>query len=89
METVEEVLSNKEKNLNQEKILSVVVVYLLRFLFSQTRHILINIIKMEGTPVKLCHDYIPSDFSHLPSSDKYTSVPWLITLAQVWPEKKK
>ena len=77
----EDILSYQKKNLSQEGILSVVVVYLLKFLFSKTRHILINVIKMEGTLIKLHHDYILSDFSHFLSFDKYTSVPWLIILA--------
>lgn len=59
----------KKKNLSQEEMFSVVVIYL-RFLFSKSRHILANVIKMEGTPVKLHHDYILSDASHVLSSDK-------------------
>lgn len=71
---VGDILSDK-KNLSQEEIFSVVVVYLLKFLFSQTRHILTNVIKMEVALVKLHHDYIPSDSSQLLSFDKHTSVP--------------
>ena len=43
---VGDILSDQKKNLSQE-IFSIVVVYLLKFLFSKTRHILINVIKME------------------------------------------